>query len=82
MLPIVAAVLLPLVPVVVVVAGAMHSGRKPIQFAGASIALQPAGKNRKGQHGKKREIKTNSAVNKLQRAKGKNNDEFVPHLSQ
>lgn len=55
MLPIVAAVLLPLVPpVVVVVAGAMHSGRKPIQFAGASIALQPAGKNRKGQHGKKK----------------------------
>lgn len=83
MLPIVAAVLVPLA-VVVVVAGAMHSGRKPIQFAGESIALQPAGKNtsRKGQHGKKKEIKTNSAVNKLQRAKGKNNDEFVPHLSQ
>lgn len=86
MLPIVAAVLVPLaVVVIVVVAGAMHSGRKPIQFAGESIALQPAGKNtsRKGQHGKKRkEIKTNSAVNKLQRAKGKNNVEFVPHLSQ
>lgn len=82
MLSIVAAVLVPPV-VLVVVAGAMHSGRKPIQFAGESIALQPAGKNRKGQHGKKRkEIKTNSAVNKLQRAKGKNNDEFVPHLSQ
>lgn len=85
MLPIVAAVLVPLaVAVIVVVAGAMHSGRKPIQFAGESIALQPAGKNtsRKGQHGKKKEIKTNSAVNKLQRAKGKNNDQFVPHLSQ
>lgn len=52
MLPIVAAVLGP----PVVVAGAMHSGRKPIQFAGESIALQPAGKNtsRKGQHGKKK----------------------------
>lgn len=83
MLPIVAAVLVPLaVVVIVVVAGAMHSGRKPIQFAGESIALQPAGKNRKGQHGKRKEIKTNSAVNKLQRAKGKNNVEFVPHLSQ
>lgn len=84
MLPIVAAVLVPPVPIVVVVAGAMHSGRKPIQFAGESIALQPAGKNtsRKGKHGKKKEIKTNSAVNKLQRAKGKNNVEFVPHLSQ
>lgn len=54
MLPIVAAVLVPLVALVVVVAGAMHSGRKPIQFAGESIALQPAGKNRKGQHGKKK----------------------------
>lgn len=60
MLPIVAAVLGPpvvLIPLaVVVVAGAMHSGRKPIQFAGESIALQPAGKNtsRKGQHGKKK----------------------------
>lgn len=38
MLPIVAAVLVPVV--LLVVAGALHSGRKPIQFASKSIALQ------------------------------------------
>jgi len=68
----------------------MHSAQKPIQFAGETIAMQRKTKPKKkkvNRKGKKKCKKwnvegmreANSTVNKLQRAKGKNN---TAHLSQ